>query len=188
MTVTRKDNIVEDFHGTKVSDPYRWLEDPASDETIAWSDNMAQQGNAYFAKSPSKSEDKKRLEELWNYPKYFVPEDVKGHLFFQKNDGVQNQAVLYRRTKGADEVVIDPNQLSDDGTVAMTSYEVSHDGKYIGYAASNHGSDWHEIYVRDVSIRRKTYLIALSMLNFQVSHGRRMIADSFIAVFPIPKQ
>lgn len=150
MTMAKKDNVAGDFHGTKVSDPYRWLEEANSAESIAWADEMVKQCDTYFGTAPSKAKDKERLEELWNYPKYVVPEVVKNRLFYQKNDGLQNQAVLYRQTDGLDEVVIDPNQLSDDGTVAMTNYEVSHEGKYIGYATSTHGSDWQKIYIRDV--------------------------------------
>ena len=154
MTMTKKDTIMENFHGTEVSDPYRWLEDPTSAETISWNNDMSARCHTYFDTAPYKSEDKKRLEALWNYPKHFVPEVVNGNLFFQKNDGLQNQAVLYRRSGNEDEVIIDPNQLSDDGTVAMTNYKASHEGTYIAYATSTHGSDWQEIYIREVDSKK----------------------------------
>lgn len=150
MRTLRKDNIVEDFHGTKVADPYRWLEDPSSEETKEWSKSLGVQSNTYFSQSKTRESDKQRLGELWNYPKFFVPKQVKNRLFYQKNDGLQNQAVLYQRDGDQDTVIIDPNTLSEDGTVAMTNYSFSNDGNYVGYATSTHGSDWQEIHVRDV--------------------------------------
>ncbi|WP_170006212.1 prolyl oligopeptidase family serine peptidase [Bacillus fonticola] len=150
MISTKKGEIVEDFHGTAVADPYRWLEDPQSEETIAWGAEMAKQCDAYFAQTSTREKDKKRLAELWDYPKFFVPQQVNDRLFYQKNDGLQNQAVLYMKDGENESVLIDPNTLSDDGTVAMTRYSFSGDGRYVAYATSTHGSDWQEIRVRDV--------------------------------------
>ncbi|SHG57303.1 prolyl oligopeptidase family serine peptidase [Ornithinibacillus halophilus] len=147
---TYKDNIVEDFHGTKVADPYRWLEDPDSDRSQDWSKQAMEQCDTYFSDATTREVDRKRLEELWNYPKYFVPKKVKDILFYQKNDGLQNQAILYKKINDTDEVLIDPNTLSDDGTVAMTGFSISNDAKYIAYATSTHGSDWQEIRIRDI--------------------------------------
>ena len=151
MQTLKKDNIVDDFHGTRVADPYRWLEDPSSEETIEWGKSWGKHCDTYFSQARTKKADKQRLEELWNYPKYFVPKQVKNHLFYQKNSGLQDQAVLYMKNEGNDDVVvIDPNTLSEDGTVAMTNYAFSNDGSYVGYATSTHGSDWQELHVRDV--------------------------------------
>ncbi|MUK89418.1 prolyl oligopeptidase family serine peptidase [Ornithinibacillus sp. L9] len=147
MITFKKDNIIEDFHGTKVADPYRWLENPASKESIEWSNLMKEECDTYFSKTTSREVDKNRLEELWNFPKYFVPKKVKSKLYFQKNDGLQNQAILYNED---DQVLIDPNQLSDDGTVAMTNFAFSNDGQFVAYATSTHGSDWQEIRIRKV--------------------------------------
>ncbi|WML49037.1 prolyl oligopeptidase family serine peptidase [Neobacillus sp. PS3-34] len=152
--VIKKDNIVEDFHGTMVVDPYRWLEDPNSKETIQWGKELGEKCEAYFKDTSTREEDKTRLTELWNYPKLFVPKRVKDKLFYQKNDGLQNQAVMYKKDGEEDTVLLDPNKLSDDGTVAMTNYAFSGDGRYLAYATSTHGSDWQEIYVREIESRR----------------------------------
>jgi prolyl oligopeptidase len=142
---------MDDYHGTKVSDPYRWLENPDSEHSINWSNWMGERCEAYFSKIATRDTDRKRLEELWNYPKNFVPKKVKDKLYFQKNDGLQNQAVLYRKDEDKDVVILDPNSLSEDGTVAMTNYSFSKDGKYLAYATSTHGSDWQEIHVQDLT-------------------------------------
>ncbi|WP_188206992.1 prolyl oligopeptidase family serine peptidase [Alkalibacillus aidingensis] len=150
MTVIKKSDIVEDFHGTKVADPYRWLEDSQSEETTQWAKEQEKRCEAYFDQTTTRDEDKVRLMELWNYPKFFVPRKVENKLFFQKNDGLQNQAVLYQKQVGNDSVLLDPNKLSNDGTVALTNYSFSSDSRYMAYATSTHGSDWQEIFVRDV--------------------------------------
>lgn len=151
MITIKKDNIIDDYHGTKVSDPYRWLEDPDSEHSINWSNWMGERCEAYFSKASTRDADHKRLEELWNYPKNFVPKKVNDTLYYQKNDGLQNQAILYRKDGDKDVVVIDPNTLSEDGTVAMTNYSFSKDGKYLAFATSTHGSDWQEVRVRDLT-------------------------------------
>ncbi|HAM81852.1 prolyl oligopeptidase family serine peptidase [Ornithinibacillus bavariensis] len=151
MITIKKDNIIDDYHGTKVSDPYRWLEDPDSEHSINWSNWMGERCEAYFSKASTRDADRKRLEELWNYPKNFVPKKVNDTLYYQKNDGLQNQAILYRKDGDKDVVVIDPNTLSEDGTVAMTNYSFSKDGKYLAFATSTHGSDWQEVRVRDLT-------------------------------------
>lgn len=151
MVIAKKDKIIDDFHGTKVADPYRWLEDPESADTKQWVKAMGEQCDTYFSQMNTKEVDKEKLEQLWDYPKYFVPQKVNKRLFYQRNDGLQNQAVLYMKDEtGEEKVMIDPNSLSDDGTVAMTNYFISNDGTYIAYALSTHGSDWQEIRVRNV--------------------------------------
>lgn len=150
MVTIKKDNIVEDYHGTKVADPYRWLEDPDSEHAVEWSKWMGEQCHTYFSETTTRDADRKRLGELWNYPKYFVPKVVKGQLYYQKNDGLQNQAILFRKDGEIDTVIIDPNKLSEDGTVAMTNYSFSKDGRYLAYATSTHGSDWQEIRILDL--------------------------------------
>lgn len=147
---TRKDNIVEDFHGTKVADPYRWLENPDSEETKQWVEAIGEQCDTYFSQTNTKEGDQKSLEKLFDYPKFFVPKKVNNRLFFQRNEGLQNQAILYMTDENEEKVIIDPNKLSDDGTVAMTNYFISNNAQYIAYATSTHGSDWQEIRVRNV--------------------------------------
>src|SRR5690625_1710319 len=127
MSEIRKDDIVEDFHGTKVADPYRWLEDPESEETKQWIQQMNEKSDEYFSATTTREEDKEKLEELWDYPKFSVPRIVNKRLFYQRNDGLQNQAILYMKDEtGEERIIIDPNLLSDDGTVAMTNYFISH--------------------------------------------------------------
>lgn len=155
MKTIKKDNIIEDYHGTKVADPYRWLEDPDSEHSLEWSKWMGEQCHTYFTETGTRDVDRKRLEELWNYPKYFVPKVVNKQLYYQKNDGLQNQAILFRKSEDTDTVVIDPNKLSEDGTVAMTNYSFSKDGRYLAYATSTHGSDWQEIHVLDLTSNTK---------------------------------
>ncbi|MGV3465912.1 MAG: S9 family peptidase, partial [Heyndrickxia sp.] len=125
MLTIKKSDIVEDFHGTKVPDPYRWLEDSTAQDTIDWGKWMSEQSDAYFEQISTREKDRERLTELFNYPKYFVPKKVKNRLFYQKNDGLQNQAVLYMKEGEKESVLIDPNILSEDGTVAMTNYSFS---------------------------------------------------------------
>ncbi|WP_229740724.1 prolyl oligopeptidase family serine peptidase [Ornithinibacillus halotolerans] len=153
MTV-RKDNIIDNYHGTKVSDPFRWLEDPHSKDSLEWSNWMGEKCKDYFSSIHTKEEDRKRLNELWNYPKYFVPKKIQRKLYYLKNNGLQNQAVLFCKDEENDHVVLDPNNLSDDGTVALTNYSFSKDGKYLAYATSTHGSDWQEIHVLDLNTNK----------------------------------
>jgi prolyl oligopeptidase len=150
MITEKKSDVIEDFHGTKVADPYRWLEDTDSKETLDWEKLMKTESDSYFSTSSTRSLDKERLTELWNFPKYFVPKKIKDTLFYQKNDGLKNQAVLFKKENNEETVVIDPNSLSDDGTVAMTNYSFSGDGNVVAYATSANGSDWQEIRVRDI--------------------------------------
>jgi prolyl oligopeptidase len=149
-----KNDVVENFHGTSVADPYRWLEDATSTETLEWGRLIQEEYEAYFSDAKkSQQEDKERLTELWNFPKYFVPKKVQNQLFYQKNDGLQNQAVLFVKNidSETESVVIDPNLLSDDGTIALTNYSISRNGEYIAYATSQSGSDWQIIRVKKVN-------------------------------------
>lgn len=150
MTITFKSNLIENYHGTEVADPYRWLEDPNSNETIEWGKEMQNSCEDYFTESKERQLDKQRLTELWNFPKYFVPKKVGNRLFYQKNDGLQNQAILYMTENDKESVVIDPNLFSKDGTVALTNYAISLNSEFIAYATSESGSDWQTIRIRKV--------------------------------------
>ncbi|HLS35139.1 MAG TPA: prolyl oligopeptidase family serine peptidase [Bacillota bacterium] len=150
MVKARKDDVVENFHGTKVADPYRWLEDPESEETKAWVQSIGEKCRAYFESTTTREEDETRLKELFDYSKLSVPKMVENRLFYLRNDGLQNQAVLYMKENDEEKILIDPNKLSEDGTTAMSNYFISHDGRKVAYAISKHGSDWQEILVRDV--------------------------------------
>ena len=150
---TRKVDQVDDFFGTKVADPYRWLEDDNSAETAAWVAAQNKVTFGYLEKLPSRARLKERLTTLWNYERYGVPSKEGAYYIVSKNDGLQNQAVLYKSKTldGTPEVLIDPNKLSADGTVALGAAEFSEDGKHMAYATSASGSDWQEWKVRDVA-------------------------------------
>jgi prolyl oligopeptidase len=153
---TRKDDQVDDYHGTKVADPYRWLEDDNSAETTKWVQAENKVTFAYLDKIPYREEVKKRLEQLYNYPKYTAPFRKGDLLFFSKNDGLQNQNVVYdqKGLEGSPEVLLDPNKFSADGTTRLGSFNVSHDGHYAAYGMQVGGSDWQEGKVRDVTTKQ----------------------------------
>ncbi len=152
----KKVNQVDDYFGTKVPDPYRWLENDTSKETAAWVKEENKLTFGYLEKIPYRDKIKKRLEELWNYPKMSSLWKEGGYYFFARNDGLQNQSVYYILKKPGDEpqVILDPNKLSKDGTVALSNFAVSKDGKYLGYGISRGGSDWQEFFVRDIKTKK----------------------------------
>ncbi|HIP73767.1 MAG TPA: S9 family peptidase [Anaerolineae bacterium] len=150
--VTRQDDVVDDYHGTAVLDPYRWLEDPDSAETCAWVDAQNELTRHFINQLPIRPQLEERLTALWDYPKYSPPVQRNGRFFFQKNDGLQNQAVLYWQD-GLDaepRVLLDPNTLSEDGTIALMNQSYSDDGRLLAYSLSESGSDWQTIHIRDV--------------------------------------
>ena len=150
-TVTQQDN----YHGTVVSDPYRWLEEEKSEEVSAWVESQNTLARPYLAELPSRERYKERLTALWDYEKYSTPYMVNGKLFYSYNDGLQNQYVLYMAdgVNGKPEVLIDPNTLSEDGTVSMASTELSPKASLLAYMLSDGGTDWKTIHVRDTSNR-----------------------------------
>ena len=143
---------VDDYHGTQVADPYRWLEDPDSDETKAWVEAENKVTFGLLEQIPARDRLKQRLTKLWNYEKYGIPFKQGDRYFYFKNDGLQNQSVLYTLKALEDEpvVLLDPNTLSEDGTVALSGMSVSEDGNYLAYGLSTSGSDWQEWKVRKV--------------------------------------
>lgn len=149
---TKRDSVYDEYFGVKVHDPYRWLEDDNSPETEEWVKAQNELTFSYLERIPYRQKIRDRLTKLWDYPKMSPPVNIKGKYFFFKNDGLQNQSVLYYmdKIKGTEKVVVDPNQLSKDGTVALSTFSVSDDGKYIAYAISKAGSDWSEIYVKEI--------------------------------------
>ena len=152
----KKTDTVDVYFGHKVPDPYRWLEDDNSKETEEWVKAENKITQEYLSKIPFREELKERLTKIWNYPKYGVPFKRGGHYFFFKNDGIQNQSVLYiQKTLDSEpEVLLDPNKLSKDGTVALAGLGVSKDGKYLAYSTASGGSDWNEIYVMQIKDRK----------------------------------
>lgn len=149
---TKKGDVKDTYFGTVVEDPYRWLEDDNSTETAEWVKTQNQLTFGYLEKLPYREQIKTRLTELWDYPKYGTPFKEAGKYFFFKNDGLQNQSVLYITGDLAAQpkVLLDPNTLSTDGTIALTSTEISNDGKYLVYMVAKSGSDWNEIFVKNI--------------------------------------
>jgi len=150
--ITHKSDQVDDYHGLKIADPYRWLEDDNSAETKAWVEAQNKVTFGYLEKIPQRAAIKTRLTELWNYERYGVPFKQGGRYFLTKNDGLQNQSVLYTLPALADapKLLLDPNKLSKDGTIALKSYDITDEGNIMAYSLSAAGSDWEEIRVRDV--------------------------------------
>lgn len=150
---TPKDNIVDDYFGVKVADPYRWLENDTSKATADWVAAENKVTNAYLAKIPQRAKILKRLKQLANYDKTGIPFKKYGKWYIYKNIGMKNQSILYTMDTldGEQRVFLDPNTLSNDGTVALTGISFSHNGKYMAYTISRSGSDWSEIYIRDIA-------------------------------------
>ena len=150
--VTAKTNQIDTYHGVRVPDPYRWLEDDNSPETKAWVEAQNKVTFGYLEKIPERDTLRKRLTELWNYERYGVPVQFGGRYFYTKNDGLQNQSVLYSADslESPGRPLLDPNKLSKDGTVALSGSALTEDGKLIAYGLSEAGSDWQRWKVRDV--------------------------------------
>jgi prolyl oligopeptidase len=144
--------VVDDFYKTKVADPYRWLEDENSQETKDWVASQNKLTFGYLDQIPFRSSIKERYTKLWNFERFGVPQSENGKLYFFKNNGLQNQSVLYKEEPGKkEELVLDPNTFSKDGTVALGGIEFSKDGKYLAYQISRGGSDWSEINVLELA-------------------------------------
>ncbi|HEY4959188.1 MAG TPA: S9 family peptidase, partial [Caldimonas sp.] len=154
---TAKVEQVDDYFGTKVADPYRWLEDDNSAATKAWVEAENKVTFGYLDRIPFRATVRERIRTLANYPKYSAPFQKNGDVFFYKNDGLQNQSALYvqKGLDGKPELLLDPNTFSVDGTVRLSSFRLSRDGRYAAYERTAiPGSDWHDIYVMDMSTRR----------------------------------
>jgi len=155
--VTKKVNQVDDYFGTKVADPYRWLEDDNAPDTKAWvqAENAATFG--YLAKIPFHEKIKQRLDEIFNYPSYSSPFRSGEYYFFYKNDGLQNQSVCYvqKGLDGTPEVFFDPNALSPDGTVRLGIISISNDNRYAALSRGEAGSDWSEIRIMEIATKKE---------------------------------
>jgi prolyl oligopeptidase len=183
----RKGDVVDDYFGTKVADPYRWLEDTDSPETTAWINSEVQMTSTYLDKLPDRAAFKERLTSLLKFERYTSPSWEGQRYIFRENTGLQNQSVVYtvKDLTDAPSVLLDPNQLSSDGTVSVSDVDASDDGKLVAYGVAASGSDWNEIRVRQIDSGRD---LADSVKWIKFS-GPRWTNDSkgfFYARFPEP--
>ena len=152
---TKATDQADDFFGTKVSDPYRWLENDMAEDTKDWVQRQNQVTNNYLAKIPYKNEIKNRLTELWNYEKYGAPFKEGEYTYFYKNNGLQNQSVLYRqRNVGQPEIFLDPNTFSPDGTTSLSGIDFTKDGSLAAYQVSEGGSDWRNVIIINTQTKK----------------------------------
>jgi len=147
--VAERGNTIDTYFGTEIADPYRWLENDTSQATADWVKAENEVTESYLSTIPFRDQLRKRLTDLTNYEKIGTPFKKNGKYYFFKNDGLQNQSVLYIKDslEGEARVMLDPNKLSEDGTVALAGISFSNNGKYMAYSIARNGSDWNEIYV-----------------------------------------
>lgn len=155
---THRDSSIDDYFGKQVPDPYRWLENDTAAEVVSWVKSQNEVTQDYLKQIPFRVSIKKRLTEIWNYPKYGSPFKEGDYYYFFKNDGLQNQSVLYRQKglEGTAEVFLDPNKLSEDGTASLASLTFSRDHQYCAVGMAQSGSDWNEIFVMEVATLKRT--------------------------------
>lgn len=152
---TKKVDTVDTYFGTEVPDPYRWLEDDMSDETAAWVKAQNEVTFGYLEKIPYRNQIKNRMEELWNFEKTSAPFVEGDYTYYYKNNGLQNQYVLYRKDKdGKEEIFLDPNTFSEDGTTSLDIVEFSKNGKLVAYSISEGGSDWRKVIIMDAESKQ----------------------------------
>ena len=153
---TRMDNTVDTYFGTQVADPYRWLEDDRSAETAQWVKAQNEFTFGYLSKIPYRQAIKEKLEKLWNYEKLSAPFTEGDYTYYYKNDGLQNQSVLYRKDKeGKEEIFLNPNTFSKDGTTSLGDVAFSEDGSLVAYLISEGGSDWRKGIVLDAKTKKR---------------------------------
>ena len=184
----KKGAQVDTYHGVQVADPYRWLENLDGADTRAWIEAENKVSGAYLAQIPARDALRKRLTELWNFERYSPPQKFGGRYFFTRNDGLQNQAVLYvaDALDAAPRMLLDPNTLSKDGTMALKAFEVSDDGKRVAYGLSSGGSDWEEWHVLDADTGKATDDV-LKWVKFSNASWRRDGTGFFYSRYDEPK-
>jgi prolyl oligopeptidase len=182
-----KADVMDDYHGTKVSDPYRWLEDLDSPQTVAWLKAENVITSNYLEKLPSRTSFKETLTKYWNFERYTPPFWRGGRYIFRKNDGLQNQSVIYtvRNLTDTPTVVIDPNKLAADGTIAINDLELSENGALLAYGSSSSGSDWTELRVRDLD-SGKDLPDTVKWVKFSEASWTKDNQGFFYARFPAP--
>lgn len=149
---THRDEVTDDYFGTQVADPYRWLEDENSEETKSWVEKQNAVTNQYLNDIAFRDQIRERLQKLWNYEKSGIPFKKGPWVFCFRNTGLQNQSILYIRNgyEGTERLLLDPNKLSEDGTTALSGYSISKDYKYMAFSTSKGGSDWNDIQVMKI--------------------------------------
>ena len=174
--VTKKGDVVDTYFGTKVPDPYRWLEDDKSEETAAWVKEQNKVTFGYLENIPYREQIKSRLEKMWNFEKFTAPHREGDYIYFSRNNGLQNQFVIYRQKNNGDpEEFLDPNKFSADGTTSLGEMEFSKDGSRVAYSISEGGSDWRKVIVMDAE--KKEIIgdtlkdIKFSGLSWQANEG-----------------
>jgi prolyl oligopeptidase len=187
--MARKDTVVENFHGTSVADPYRWMENENASELKTWIDQENSITNGYLESFPDRPAMKRRLTAMWNFERFSGIFKRGKKVFYYKNDGLQNQPVLYVKDspKAKPTIVIDPNALSDDGTVALSDVFVSFDGTMMAYALSSSGSDWQIVRIRNLSTG-KDYTESLQWTKFVSVAWKKDGKGFFYNRFPDPKK
>ncbi len=184
---TRKDDVTDDYFGTQIADPYRWLEDANSEETAQWVARQNEVTYAYLNGLPDRAALRDRLTQLYDYPRYGLPFQEAGRTFFLKNGGLQNQAILYVQDSldAEPRVLLDPNSLSEDGTIALNGTSVSLDASLLAYSLSQGGSDWQEVHLRDIdtAVDREDVLRWVKFSSFSWTHDG---CGFFYSRFPEP--
>ena len=164
---TEKRVVIDSYFGTDIQDPYRWLEDDLSEETMDWVNNQNKTTFNYLNSIPYKSNIKKRLEQIWNYEKRTSPFNEGDYTYYYKNNGLQNQYVVYRKKDSEDEeVFLDPNSFSEDGTISLTGLDFSKNGNLVSYSISEGGSDWRKVVVMDTETKE---IIGDTLTNIKFS-------------------
>ncbi len=153
--ITKKGNVVDEYFGEKVADPYRWLEDDRSEETEAWVKAQNKVTFNYLNKLSNREKFRKELEEVWNYEKISAPRKHGDYMYYYKNDGLQNQYIIYRQKENQEpEIFLNPNTFSKDGTTSLGSVRFTKDGKLVAYSISEGGSDWRKVIVLDAESKK----------------------------------
>lgn len=180
-----KDNVKDNYFGTVVADPYRWMENDTSEAVRKWVEEENKITFDYLGKIPFRDKIKERLEQLYNYQRYSAPFKGGDRYFYFKNDGLQNQSILYIQNdlESTPQLFLDPNNFSEDGTVSLTTYAFSKDGRYFAYGTASGGSDWNEFHIMDVQTR-KNLIDDLKWIKFS---GIAWYKDGFFySRYPIP--
>ena len=167
--LTEKKVMVDTYFGTDIEDPYRWLEDDLSSNTMNWVDNQNEVTFDYLNSIPFRDKLKNKLTKIWNYEKQASPFYSGDYIYYYKNDGLQNQYVVYRNkvnSSSGEEVFLDPNSFSDDGTISLTGLYFSNDGKFLSYLISEGGSDWRKAIVMNTDTKQ---IIGDTLTNIKFS-------------------